>query len=166
MIERLNNPFRIGTAILTVGPKLQADIDFTNINPDRINAGTSSWLKPPYMHEYALAKAYFGLVARKGVFDEKYVEGLKDIFEWITTIDRDKFKEGTRIKGRIQPLFFNDEEINTLKRQHLRLQREDFFTNSEMFLGLNFYLTSCAMLMVNTGILRMDNSLPGDLAEA
>lgn len=166
MIERQYNPFRIGIAILAVGPKSQEDINFTNIDPERINAGTSSWIKTPYMHEYALAKAYFGLATRKGKFDKDYVENLTTVFGWISELDRDKFKGEVRMNDRVAPLFFNDEEIMDVKRQRLRLQRKDFFTNPKMYAGMSIFLGACAMRMVDTGILRMDRNLPGNFITA
>lgn len=166
MIERHYNPFRIGTALLAVGPKSQEDINFTNIDPERINAGTSSWIKTPYMHEYALAKAYFGLAARKGKFDKDYVKNLTTIFGWILELDRDKYKGEAKMIDRIAPLFFNDKEIMDIKRQYLRLQREDFFTNPELLVGMNIFLGACVMRMIDVGILRIDNSLPGNFVAA
>ena len=153
MTEYLYNPIRIGAALVAVGPR---DAETQRI----ISKDSLIWKRKPYLHEYVLTHAYFGLSERRDVVDKKYIENITYILEWISGLNEADYSGNRKIPDRINVLFL-DERSKKIMREQINFLKEDSEgDNREALLSLRFMLTACVGNLSEYGILANDFDPP------
>lgn len=157
MTEYLYNPIRIGVALSGIGPK---DVETQHL----ISMDSLIWKKKPYLHEFALTQAYFGLSERRNVVDKKYIKDMTYILEWITSLDKSEYTGNRKIPGRIDALFLDEKSKKIMREQAAFLKEDSEGDDREVLLSLRFMLTACMGNLSEYGIIANDFD-PPDPAE-
>lgn len=147
MIERLYNPINVGLALSVVSPKSEEMVRLTGYDNHML------WKKRPYAHEFALIRASFGLLERRGRIDQTFSDNMAFLLMWISQLDQTAFKKRT---GRAEPLFMDQRSKEQINDQIMNLQRVGAVENSDTIIRLSFFLSSCVRELAEFNII--DNS--------
>ncbi len=146
MTERLYNYLTVGLALSAVSPKREEVMRFTNFDNPVL------WKKRPYVHEFALVRASFGLLERHGELDKSFCENMAFVLEWIGQLNKSQLKERN---GRAEPLFLDLDSKDQINQQIINLRRPDAAENPFTSITLSVFLGGCAKALSEFQI--MDN---------
>ncbi|MBI5127286.1 hypothetical protein HZA76_02410 [Candidatus Roizmanbacteria bacterium] len=133
MTERFN-PMSIGWALAAVGPKKSEEIiRLTNFDSRAV------WKRRPYAHELALVRAGFGLIEREGKIDKKFIDNMIFVLEWIKDLTPEQPPLINKIKGRVGPMFLDEESKRIISVEINNLRRNDRFASVGLSMTLTYF---------------------------